>query len=180
MPKARVAVFISGFGSNLNVFLQRREQFERLLVVSSNPEAYGLERAREVGVDSLTLPTPIHWEVLSETLGKEDLHWIFLAGFMKILPASFVTQWSPHLFNLHPSLLPKYKGLKAIERAFEAKDDLGVSIHRVVPEVDSGEVVLQKGALEANRLEDFTLEEATAEVHRVEHQLVGQWIDKFC
>lgn len=180
MTKARVAVFISGFGSNLNVFLQRREIFDHLLVVSSNPEAYGLKRAEEAGVESLVLASPIDWQALDQRLEKENLDWIFLAGFMKILPAGFVSNWSKCLFNLHPSLLPKYKGLRAIERAFEAGDEVGVSIHRVVPEVDSGEVVLQKVAVHSSQLPTLNLQEVTEEVHRVEHQLVGQWIDKFC
>lgn len=179
MLKKPVAVFISGFGSNLNVFLERKELFESLFVVSSNPKAYGLERTKKYLVPFAVLDPKINWDQLDEKLHQHNIDTIFCAGFMKIIPASFIEKWQGKLFNLHPSLLPKYKGLKAIERAFEAKDDIGVTIHHVSAEVDSGASVLQKVALKKEELYGFSLEEATRRVQSLEHQLVAQWIELY-
>lgn len=175
----RGAIFISGWGSNLQVFLDQKEKFESLLVVSSSEKAHGLKRAKDHGVDTLVLGSPIDWSVLVESLQTKEIDFIFCAGFMKIIPASFLNAWDKPIFNLHPSMLPKYKGLKAIERAFEKGDDVGVSIHTLVAEVDSGEVVLREKALESGSYQNKTLEEVRSEVQKKEHALVGQWIKNY-
>jgi phosphoribosylglycinamide formyltransferase 1 len=180
MKPKRVAVFISGYGSNLNVFLQRKHQLGALFVVSSSPDAYGLVRAQEHQVPCQTLSRPIDWDQLQTQLLAHQIDLIFLAGFMRIVPAHFLKQWEGKIFNLHPSLLPKYKGLKAIERAFADGEDVGVSIHHVVPDVDSGEIVLQELAVASVELTTMTLTEVTEKVHQVEHQLVARWIDQYC
>lgn len=177
LKRPRLAVFISGFGSNLNIFLENKEKFSSLLVVSSKAEAYGLVRAREHGAPSIVLDKKIDWTTLHSQLIDHEIDGIFLAGFMRIVPASFIEHWKGRLFNLHPSMLPKYKGLKAIEQAVDAKDDVGVSIHHVVPEVDGGEVIMQKLAVGRDELSSLNLEQLTDRVHLAEHQLVQQWID---
>ncbi len=179
MLKKPVAIFISGFGSNLNVFLERKDLFESLFVVSSNHKAYGLKRAKRYLVPFAVLDPKIDWDQLDERLHQHKIDTLFCAGFMKIIPASFIEKWQGRLFNLHPSLLPKYKGLKAIERAFEAQDDIGVTIHHVSAEVDSGAPVLQKVAVSKENLPGLTLEEVRRQVQSLEHQLVAQWIDLF-
>jgi len=177
MLKKPVAVFISGFGSNLSVFLERKELFESLYVVSSNPRAYGLIRAKRYLVPFAVLDPKIDWDQLDADLRQNNIDTIFCAGFMKVIPVSFIERWLGKIFNLHPSLLPKYKGLKAIDRAFEAQDDIGVTIHHIAAEVDSGKIVLQKVAIKKEDLPGLTLEEATRRVQSLEHQLVAQWID---
>ena len=116
----KLAVFISGQGSNLSVFLQNKNRFEKILVVSSRAEAYGLEKAKRFGVETLILDKKIDWEELHTNLESQGIDVLFLAGFMKIVPGSFVDRWKGKLFNLHPSLLPEYKGLKSIERAYKS------------------------------------------------------------
>lgn len=177
MAKKKLAVFISGYGSNLNIFLQNKSQFSDLLVVSSNPEAYGLQRAKASEVDSLVFPKPVDWGGLQKALETRGIELVFLAGFMVILPPTFVQRWQGRLFNLHPSLLPKYKGLHSIKRAYEAGDEIGVTIHEVTAEVDSGRIVAQKIAVTREETTQIGLEEAIARTHSCEHQLVQSWID---
>lgn len=76
--------------------------------------------------------------------GSQKIDKIFLLGFMRLLPASFLQKWQGRIFNLHPSLLPLYPGKNAIEKSYEAGDAMGVSIHHVITEMDAGRVVLQK------------------------------------
>jgi phosphoribosylglycinamide formyltransferase-1 len=179
VSKKNLAVFISGRGTNLEVILQSKERFKSIFVVSSKARAYGLKRAENHGVPSLILDQPMDWQSLQNTLLKKGIELIFLAGFMKILPKSFIKNWEGRLFNLHPSLLPKYRGLNAIERAYKAQDDIGVSIHHVVPEVDAGQVVLQKVAVAKDQLPGMSLEQVTEAVHKLEHQLVYRWLVDF-
>lgn len=178
MAKKNLAVFISGHGSNLNVFLENKDKFQNLFVVSSNQEAYGLVRAKNHQVESLILDKKINWEKLHTELRERKIDLIFLAGFMKIVPASFVKLWEGRIYNLHPSLLPKYKGLNAIKQAYEAQDDIGVSIHHVVPEVDAGEIVDQKIAIKKENLNKISLDEATEQAHKQEHKMVKAWIEE--
>ena len=175
--KKNLAVFISGHGSNLEIFLQNKEQFNSVIVVSSKAEAYGLERAKKHKASSLVLDIKIDWQLLHQSLIEKHVDLIFCAGFMKIIPENFVNLWSHKLFNLHPSMLPKYKGLKAIERAYEAQDEIGVTIHQVVPEVDAGAVILQEPVLSAGQYSKLSLAQVTELVHQTEHKLVKSWIE---
>ncbi len=175
----RGAIFISGWGSNLQVFLDQKDQFKSLLVVSSSQKAFGLKRAKDHNVDTLVLGSPIDWQGLTEALISKEIDFIFCAGFMKIIPASFLNQWENPIYNLHPSLLPKYKGLKAIERAYEENDDIGVSIHTLVAEVDSGQVVLQDKVLEKDSYSEKSVDEVRELIQQKEHQMVSLWIEKY-
>ena len=177
--KKNLAVFVSGFGSNLNIFLKNKERFQSLVVVSSNPKAYALVRAKEHGVESLVLDKIILWDQLQKTLEEKKTDLIFLAGFMKILPPFFVKSWKGRLYNLHPSMLPKYKGLNSIKRAYRAKDSMGVSIHHVTEQIDEGEVLDQQVAVTKKEVLEISLEKAEEKVHKKEHQMVQSWIDRF-
>ena len=147
--------------------------------MSSSEKAYGLVRAQKHQVDSMVLPSSIEWTKLHNRLLNEKVEMIFLAGFMKILPASFIKEWEGRIFNIHPSLLPRFKGLKAIEQAFKAHEDVGVTIHHVVPQVDAGEIVLQELAVPKEELQQMDLEEVTQRTHAKEHELVARWIGSF-
>ncbi len=179
MPQKRLAVFISGFGSNLNIFLENKEKFKDLLVISSNPKAYGLKRAQDYGVEAHCPEQPIDWDQLNQFLRSKQINFIFLAGFMKILPAEFIQLWPQKIHNLHPSLLPDFKGLKAIERAYQAQKSVGVSIHQVVEEVDGGLVLLQQVAVDETQIKSLSLEQVTEKTHQTEHALVREWIKRF-
>lgn len=176
IKKKNLAVFISGQGSNLEILLQNKNKFEGFLVVSSSPKAFGLQRAQNHQAENLTLNNPINWDDLQEILQERSIDLIFLAGFMKIVPSEFVSQWRGRIFNLHPSMLPKFKGLRAIERAFESGEDVGVTIHHVVPEVDAGEIVLQEIAVPAAQFSQLTLSEVVERTHQKEHELVQKWV----
>ena len=177
--KKKLAVFISGQGSNLSVFLQNKENFAELLVVSSHKEAYGLEKAKRFGVEGIVLPRPIDWGALDKILRDKGIELIFLAGFMKIIPPGFVEKWNGQLFNLHPSFLPKYEGLNSIERAFNDKEAIGVSIHKVTPEVDAGEILFQKEAVSSEAVKELSLQEAEFNTHVCEQKLVRDWIKQW-
>lgn len=150
-------MFISGRGSNLAALLELRSEIEIRLVVSSQPDAVGLLRARRAGVKTLVAPTAdrnpqtdlksskrIDWDALFGELKARGISHIVLAGFMKIVPKSFIRRFPQgHMVNLHPSLLPLYPGLRSIERAYHDGEPLGASVHEVVEAVDAGRILAQ-------------------------------------
>ena len=154
MSRIRTAVLISGRGSNMVALLRASQEpdypADIQLVISNRPKAAGLERARELGVEAIAIdhksyPDRESFEdALHEALTERGIEFIACAGFMRVLTPRFVTRWTGRLVNIHPSLLPKYKGLHTHRRAIEAGDaQAGASVHWVVPEVDGGDVIAQ-------------------------------------
>jgi formyltetrahydrofolate-dependent phosphoribosylglycinamide formyltransferase len=152
MTKKRVAVLISGRGSNLQALLDAKQvAYDIVLVVSNVPGAAGLDRAREAGVAAVALdhkPYDDNREAferdLDALLNQHTIQLVALAGFMRVLTPFFVRAWKGRLVNIHPSLLPKYPGTKTHARALEAGDaEHGCTVHLVVEEVDSGEILGQ-------------------------------------
>lgn len=152
MTKRRVAVLISGRGSNLQALLDaRQDAYEIALVVSNVPGAAGLERARAAGVEALALDHKPYGKDregferdLDALLVQRNVELVALAGFMRVLTPYFVRAWAGRLVNIHPSLLPKYPGVNTHARALEAGDsEHGCTVHLVVDEVDSGEIIGQ-------------------------------------
>ncbi len=172
--RRRWAVLISGRGSNLGALLDLRDGVDVALVVSSSPSAYGLLRARRAGVPTRVLPRPIDWPALDAELRALGVTHVFLAGFMRIVPETFVVAWENRLVNLHPSLLPKYPGLKSIERAFAADDDVGVTVHAVDAGVDTGPIVARRRSLNRPKGRGYSLELAELQVHIDEQRLVRE------
>ena len=148
----RRCVFISGRGSNLAAVLEVPGS-EIRLVVTSDAKATGVSKALRSGIPVFVIPRNssdgLDWSAVDEALCKRSIDAIFLLGFMRIVPASFVDKWSGKILNLHPSLLPKYPGLKSIERAMLADDDIGTCIHKVVAEVDAGSIVHSRKSIDA-------------------------------
>lgn len=148
----RVAVLISGRGSNLQALLDaKQDAYKIVLVVSNVPGAEGLEKARRAGVETLVIDhkrfgkdrEAFEREIDME-LGARAIDIVALAGFMRVLTPFFVRSWAGRLVNIHPSLLPKYPGTKTHERALEAGDsEHGATVHFVVEEVDAGEIIGQ-------------------------------------
>lgn len=185
----RLVVLISGSGSNLQAILDacgqgagRRpaaDQAEPLAarvvgVLSNRADAYGLTRAASAGVATATLAHTDHAsrEAFDTAMSAVIDAWrpdvVVLAGFMRILSAGFVERYAGRLLNIHPSLLPKHKGLHTHQRALEAGDrEHGCSVHYVTPELDGGPVLAQ-GVL-AVRADD-TPETLAARVHTLEHR----------
>lgn len=154
MPRPALAVLISGTGRNLQAILDAVEQgridADMAVVISNRPQAPGLERARKAGVDTQIVDHQNHGEresydaALATALDAYRPDVIALAGFMRILTPAFVSRYQGRMFNIHPSLLPKYRGLHTHRRALEAGDTThGASVHYVTPELDGGPVVLQ-------------------------------------
>lgn len=139
----RWALLISGRGSTAQAVMDVMDSVNVTLVVSSRAGAAGLFRARRSGVATMTLPKDIAWDEFSANLKKRGIDRIFLLGFMRIIPESFLNHWEGRIWNVHPSLLPKYPGAKAIEQALAEGADVGVSIHDVIPEMDAGTVLRQ-------------------------------------
>lgn len=171
--KKNWAIFISGTGSNLGALLDLKGAQNIRLVVSSNAKAFGLLKAKRSGVPALVLSKPIDWSGVLKTLEQFNINAIFLAGFMKIVPTDFISRFKGPIFNVHPSLLPAYPGLNSIEKAFQDKKPLGVTIHHVAEMVDSGDVVVQR---KSEAYDDLNISEFL--VHLSEHRLVREVMSK--
>lgn len=147
--RRRVAVLISGRGSNMRALVEGANGYEVVLVASNKPQAAGLDWARTQGIATWTWDSRgIGKEEFDRTLGTAlDDHrigTIALAGFMRILTPGFIGRWRGRIVNIHPSLLPKYRGLDTHARAIEAADPVsGCSVHLVTEELDAGEVLGQ-------------------------------------
>lgn len=151
---ANICVMISGNGSNLQAIIDWVEagkiNAKIACVISNRPDAYGLERARNAGIEALCLDNKqyedreTYDQALLTTLDSYQPDCVVLAGFMRILTSEFVEHFSGRLLNIHPSLLPKYKGLNTHQRALDNGDDEhGLSVHFVTPELDGGPVIIQ-------------------------------------
>jgi phosphoribosylglycinamide formyltransferase-1 len=147
-PK-RVAILISGRGSNMQALVSQAKDYGVVLVASNKPHAAGLDWARARGLptwawDSKDVDKTEFDRVLSAILDDHRVGTIALAGFMRILSPTFVAEWSGRIVNIHPSLLPKYRGLNTHKRALEAGDKAsGCSVHIVTEQLDAGDVLGQ-------------------------------------
>jgi len=149
-----ILVLLSGRGSNF-LALWRAQQAGRLPgrilgVISDRPEAAGLELARQAGVDARCVDRRCHADragfeqSLTTTIADFDARWLVLAGFMRVLSAEFVQSHQGRMINIHPSLLPRHRGLHTHQRVLEAGErEHGASVHFVTPELDGGPVLSQ-------------------------------------
>lgn len=169
---SRWAVFISGNGSNLQSLFDADPKISVVTVVSNKPEARGVARAEQAGVPVILHSKNASWSELSAQLKSLQIQFIFLLGFMKIIPESFIVDWKDKILNLHPSLLPHYKGLRALERSYEEQAAMGVTIHWVTPELDDGPILLQKEVFAPGQYKSLSLEQVKAEIHRTENEMV--------
>jgi phosphoribosylglycinamide formyltransferase 1 len=178
--KKRVAILISGRGSNMTALIEaakaRDYPAEIVLVVSNRPDAPGLARARAAGVATAVVDHADFGDqreafepALDDALRKNRIDLICLAGFMRLLTPWFVTRWSGRMLNIHPSLLPQFKGLHTHRRALDAGVKRhGATVHFVVPEMDSGPIVAQDSIAVH---EDDTEATLAARVLELEHQI---------
>jgi phosphoribosylglycinamide formyltransferase-1 len=184
MDKARVAVLISGRGSNMAalIYAGRADDcpYEVVLVSGDKPDALGLSLAAEgitiARLDARSLGAT-YWDRLDAELKAARIDLIALAGFMKIMPAAFVERWAGRIVNIHPSLLPKYKGLHTQTKALENGDKVsGATVHLVTPELDSGEIL---GQVEVAILPSDTAESLETRVLIAEHQLYPRILARY-
>lgn len=177
-----LAILISGNGSNLQAIIDAIEsgqlRAEIKAVVSNNPEAHGLARATRHNIHTWVIDDrdydsrKRYDEALRQYLQSVGPDYIILAGFMRILSADFIDAFEHRILNIHPSLLPAYKGLNTYQRALDnAETQHGVSIHLVTAELDAGPIILQASyAVEAgDRVEDMQRKGL-----QLEHQMYPQ------
>ena len=179
MRRVRTAVLISGNGSNLQAILDAAKASdypaEITLVISNKADAFGLKRAEDAEVPTIVIPHGNYADresfdrMVDAALKTHAIELVVMAGFMRILSDWFVKEWQGKLINIHPSLLPKYKGLDTHQRAIDAGDaEHGASVHWVTAELDSGEIILQ-GSLPIEKGD--TAASLKERVHALEHQL---------
>ncbi|HQF60997.1 MAG TPA: phosphoribosylglycinamide formyltransferase [Anaerolineaceae bacterium] len=190
-PRARLVVLISGHGSNLQAILDACASGEVnaavVAVISNRSEAFGLERARQIGVPALVLPKLKDQDRNTYDARLADLvlsyqpDWVILAGWMRLLSMSFLSHFPNRVVNLHPALPGAFPGTEAIARAFEAYQrgeiqSTGVMTHLVPDEgVDAGPVLAQ---IELPITPQDTLETLIERVHQAEHQLLVQTLQQ--
>ena len=175
----RVAIFISGGGSNMVSLLDSRvgdHPARPVLVLSNNADAGGLLKASERGVKTIVVDhrsfkndrQAFEKNILNELyIAKPDI--ICLAGFMRILTPEFMAFWHGRILNIHPSLLPKYRGLNTHARALDAGDHKhGCTVHEATGELDDGPIL---GQATVDVAEDDTPERLAARVLKLEHEL---------
>jgi phosphoribosylglycinamide formyltransferase 1 len=180
MSRKRVAVLISGRGSNMAALIEaakdKKIPAEIVLVASNKPDAGGLATARAAGIATEIIDHAAFGKdrvaferALQAALEKHRIDLVCLAGFMRLLSAGFVKQWQDRLLNIHPALLPAFKGLDTHKRAIEAGAKIhGASVHFVVAEMDSGPIIAQGVvAVHANDTEAALAARVLAVEHRI-------------
>ena len=175
----KIGVLISGSGTNLQALIDRIAEgtldAQIALVVSSRPSAYGLKRAQEAGVQTLTLSKETYAEplVADEVIATELKHagveYVIMAGYMRMVHEPILATFPNRVVNLHPALLPSFKGAHAIQDAYDYGAKVtGVTVHFADDKYDCGPIIAQRPvAVE----EGWTVDELEARIHEVEHQL---------
>ncbi len=147
--KTPAAILISGNGSNLVGLIESTSQLEWRVVLTTDINASGVGRARRLGLRVVEIPSSLKKiardQFIESVLADFGVQIVALAGYMKILTGEFVSRWRGRIFNVHPSLLPKYPGLDSFARALKAGDkQAGPTVHQVDEGVDTGEILYQR------------------------------------
>lgn len=183
----RVAALISGRGSNMEKLAEYKRiaqpSYEVVLVASNTPEARGLVLARRFGIQTWAqshkgMEREAFDMGMSEALKAAGVEVVALAGYMRLLSAAFIREWEGRILNIHPSLLPSYKGLDTHRRALMGGEEYGgCSVHIVTEELDDGPVLARARVKIQAR---DTAESLAARVLEAEHKLYPQVLDAFC
>jgi phosphoribosylglycinamide formyltransferase-1 len=184
--QARLAILISGRGSNMQAFIAACASGELdaqiSVVISNNPEAAGLQRAAQAGIATCCIDhrafssREAFDQALVEQLDTRAIDLVILAGFMRILTPVFIKPFAGRLLNIHPSLLPNYPGLHTHQRALDAGDtEAGVTVHFVTPELDGGPPIVQaRVPIVAGDTEQTLAARVIVEEHVI-YPLAAQW-----
>ena len=182
-----IAVFVSGNGTNLQAIIDAVSRggikTEIALVISDNKNAYALERAKKARIETFVLShkefssrESYDREIIKE-LEKKKVDLVVLAGFMRLLSPYFVKKYKNRILNIHPSLLPLFKGTHGIKDAFESgTKKTGVTVHFVDEKLDHGPIILQETV---NVDADDTLDTLEEKIHKIEHKLYPEAIRLF-
>lgn len=172
----RIVTLFSGEGTNLANLIDKLHLKHCAIIaaITNNPDAGGIAKARAAGIPVEVLDhrkfenRESYDAALVELIGEYDPDLVVLCGFMRILTPVFTSQ--VRSINLHPALLPAFKGARAIERSFESDEKIcGVSVHWVTDELDGGEVIMQKSFAKSD---DETLQSFTAKIRAIEHEIL--------
>ena len=182
--KINTAVFISGRGSNLKSLIKyykkKNSPISIKLVVSNNPKAKGLGYAKQSKIVKYVTNFKnknVSEKKILKKLFNHNINLICLAGFMKILSGNFIKKFNKPILNIHPSLLPKYKGLNTHKRVINNKERYsGSTVHLVSAKLDSGRIILQKKIKVSKYENENTLEK---KILKIEHKLYPEAIKKF-
>ncbi|WP_169777693.1 phosphoribosylglycinamide formyltransferase [Campylobacter mucosalis] len=181
----KIAVLFSGSGSNLEAILSKIHgkifngvKLEVVVTICNKPDAYGIKRAKNYGLETIIIEnknfaTREEFDsALVSQIKKHSVDLVVLAGFMRILTPVFTSQI--RAINLHPSLLPLFKGAHAINDSFNSDMQVGgVSVHWVSEELDGGKIIAQRAF---SREKDMSLEAWEAKIHAIEHEILPETI----
>lgn len=179
--KLKVGVLISGSGTNLQAIIDAQQEglpIDVVHVVSSRPDAYGIERAKAAGIPVLVLNQQLYAdpraadEMIAATLKASGVEYVVMAGYMRMVTGVMLDAFPNRIVNLHPALLPSFVGAHAIQDAFDAGVKVtGVTVHFANAEYDKGPIIAQRAV--AVR-EDDTVDTLEARIHEVEHEMYPQ------
>ena len=182
LKKIKTAVFISGTGSNLkNLIKFSKTKISPILIkliISNSKEAKGLKYSTQYNIEKkiVNFNNNFAENKILNYINKKNIKFICLAGFMKILSKNFIRKFRGNIINIHPSLLPKYKGLNTCQRALKNKEKFaGCTVHYVTNKLDSGKVILQK---KVKIKKNDTVNSLRKKVLKKEHQLYPSAIRK--
>jgi len=181
--KLKIGVLVSGSGTNLQAIIDAAKDglpVEVVHVVSSRPDAYGIKRAEEAGIDVLVLNRAEYADAkaadrkIASALKEAGAEYVVMAGYMRMVTPVLLDAFPNRILNLHPALLPSFVGAHAIQDAFDAGVKVtGVTVHFANAEYDKGPIVAQR-AVEV--LEGDTVDDLESRIHAVEHELYPQVI----
>lgn len=180
----RIAVLVSGNGSNLQALIDANLSGQIIGVLSNKADAYALQRAEKANIATAVISHKDYpnRESFDDAMHRQLLAWeidlVILAGFMRILTPNFVSQWQGKMLNIHPSLLPFYKGINTHQRVLNTGDRLhGCTVHFVTAELDAGQSIAQS-AIQVS-LHD-NVESLAQRVHELEHFIYPQVAEWLC
>lgn len=180
----KIAVLVSGSGSNLQALIDANLSGQIVGVISNKPEAFALQRAKTADIQTVVIEHKQYpnREAFDDVMHQHLLAWdvdlVILAGFMRILSAKFVQAWEGRMLNIHPSLLPYYKGMHTHQRVLNTGDVLhGCTVHYVTAELDAGQALAQ-AVLKVNSSEN--IDSLANRVHVLEHLIYPQAVEWIC
>ena len=167
----RIGVMFSGNGTNFENIVRSCPEIEVVLMVYNKKDCGAVKRANKLGIPSCHIKSKDE-DLIIKYFKALDIDYIVLAGWMRILSSKFIQAFQDKIINIHPSLLPKYKGLDSIQRALDNGDHvIGCTVHMVTEELDSGKILMQE---EIGIHPHDNIDSVTRAVHQAEHRILSE------